>query len=206
MNSRHKIAIGVLVSGNGTNLQAIIDAAESGRIDAEVRVVISDVADAYALTRAKKHKIPAVVIEPQKSKKVFEGAIVSELKKHNVELVCLAGFMRIIGSTILTAFPNRILNIHPALLPSFPGLHAQKQALEYGVKVSGCTVHFVDEKTDHGPIICQAAVEVLEDDTVETLSARILKQEHILYPKAIQMFAEGRLSIKDRKVQISKKK
>jgi phosphoribosylglycinamide formyltransferase-1 len=204
MSAIKKIPLGVLVSGSGTNLQAIIDASESGKIDAEVRVVISNVPDAKALERAKEHKIPAVVIESMgfESKAAFESEIVKALTGHGAELVCLAGFMRIIGDTLLSAFSSRIINIHPALLPSFPGLEGQKQAFDYGVKVSGATVHFVDEETDHGPIICQTAVEVFEDDTVEKLKARILEQEHIIYPKAIQLIAEGRVSIEGRRVHI----
>jgi phosphoribosylglycinamide formyltransferase-1 len=204
MGADRKIPLGVLVSGSGTNLQAIIDASESGGIDAEVKVVISDVPSAKALDRARKHKIPAVAVERKnfESKKAFETEIVKSLRDHGTELVCLAGFMRIIGDTLLGSFQNRIINIHPALLPSFPGLDGQEQAFDWGVKVSGATVHFVDEKTDHGPIICQTAVEVFEDDTVETLKARILEQEHIIYPKAIQLIAEGRVSIEGRCVHI----
>jgi phosphoribosylglycinamide formyltransferase-1 len=185
MKAAQKLPIGVLVSGNGTNLQAIIDACEAKR-----------------LARASRHKIPAAVVlrAPFPSKEAFEARIVQELSQRGVELVCLAGFMRIIGTTLLTAFPQRILNIHPALLPAFPGLHAQHQAVEYGVKVAGCTVHFVDERTDHGPIISQAAVEVREDDTAESLAARILEEEHRLYPAAIQLYAEGRLRIEGRRV------
>ncbi len=204
MNPVKKIPLGVLVSGGGTNLQAIIDSCEAGKISAEVRVVISDVPSAYALERAKKHRIAAVAIERNRfdSKAAFESEIAKALSKHGVQLVCLAGYMRILGGTLLKAFPNRIINIHPALLPSFPGLEAQRQAFDYGVKVSGATVHFVDDQTDHGPIICQRAVEVREDDTAETLQARILEQEHIIYPKAIQMIAEGRVSIEGRRVHI----
>ncbi len=200
-----KINIGVLASGSGTNLQAIIDAAEAGRIDAEVRVVISDVAKAYALARARKAGIPAVFVERNmfSSRREFEGAITAVLNEHGVELVCLAGFMRIIGKALLDAFPNRIINIHPALLPSFPGLHAQKQALEHGVKIAGCTVHVVDVETDHGPIISQAAVEVKEGDTPDTLADRILREEHRIYPEAIQLFAHGRLRIEGRRVYIT---
>ncbi len=205
MSSENKIRLGVLVSGNGTNLQAIIDASESEKIDAKINAVISDVPDARALDRARRHKIPTFVIERKsfESKEAFEQEIVDTLKKNDVKLVCLAGFMRIIGRTILDAFPNQIINIHPALLPSFPGLDAQQQAFDYGVKVTGATVHYVDEKTDHGPIICQAAVKVREDDTVETLRARILEQEHRIYPEAIQLIAEGKVSMNGRKVHVS---
>jgi phosphoribosylglycinamide formyltransferase-1 len=204
MNPVKKIPLGVLVSGGGTNLQAIIDSCEAGKIAAEVRVVISDVPSARALERAKKGRIPALALERKDfdSKASFESEIIKVLRDHGVELVCLAGFMRILCDALLGAFPNRIINIHPALLPSFPGLEAQRQAFDYGVKVSGATVHFVDDQTDHGPIICQTAVEVREDDTAETLQARILEQEHIIYPRAIQLIAEGRVSIEGRRVHI----
>lgn len=207
MAHNRKVPIGVLASGSGTNLQAIIDAAESRELDAEIRVVISDVADAYALARSRAKGIPTIAIDRKsfQTKQEFEAAIAAHLNTHGVELVCLAGFMRIIGQTLLGAFPNRMINIHPALLPSFPGLHGQRQAFDYGVKIAGCTVHFVDGKTDHGPIICQAAVEVTEDDTAETLAERILKEEHRIYPAAIQLYAEGRLRIDGRRVRISDK-
>lgn len=201
---RKKLNLGVLASGNGTNLQAIIDAAKAGGIDAVVRVVISDTPGAFALERARRHVIPGVLIERRtfQSRQAFDEAILAALKEHSVELVCLAGFMRLIGRTILDAYPNRIINIHPALLPSFPGLKAQEQALDYGAKVSGCTVHFVDDKTDHGPIICQAAVDVRGDDTTETLGERIRREEHRIYPEAIQLVAEGRATIEGRRVMI----
>ncbi|MFH0799259.1 MAG: phosphoribosylglycinamide formyltransferase [Pseudomonadota bacterium] len=194
----------MLVSGNGTNLQAIIDAAETGRIDAEVSAVVSDQAGAPALERARRHKIASAVIERSRfeSRDAFEEAIAAEFKGHGVELVCLAGFMRILGGRLLKEFPGSIINIHPALLPSFGGLDAQRQAFEYGAKLSGCTVHFVDEKIDHGPIIMQAAVEVREGDTVEALKERILKEEHRIYPQAIQLIAEKRVAIEGRRVKI----
>ncbi|MFQ6132103.1 MAG: phosphoribosylglycinamide formyltransferase [Armatimonadota bacterium] len=200
------IKVGVLASGRGSNLQSLIDAAERGDIDAEVAVVISDNEDAFALERAREHGIPAQYIAPGKFKTKLEPEIEQQyvqcLKDHGVELVCLAGFMRIIHEDMLNAFPNRILNIHPALLPSFPGLHAQKQALDYGVKWAGCTVHFATADFDQGPIIAQAAVPVKEDDTEETLAARILEQEHKIYPLAVQLFAEGRLQIEGRRVRV----
>lgn len=204
MASKPKLKLGVLVSGSGTNLQAIIDACESGRIRASVCVVISDTPDAYAFKRAKKHKIAAEIIERKSfnSEVEFENTIAASLKKHEIELVCLAGFMRIIHAPLLNSFPNRIINIHPALLPSFPGLDAQKQAFDYGVKVSGCTVHFVDDKTDHGPIISQTAVPVNEGDTANDLKERILKEEHRLFPAAIQLIAEGKIRIDGRRVKI----
>jgi phosphoribosylglycinamide formyltransferase-1 len=201
-----KVKLGVLVSGRGSNLQAIIDNIENGTLAAELTVVMSDQADAYALERARKHAIVAVHISAKgfKTKREeYDALLVKELRKRNVELVCLAGFMRIITPTLIKAFPNRILNIHPALLPAFPGLHVQKAALEYGVKFSGCTVHFVDEGMDTGPIIIQAAVPILDNDTEDSLAARILKQEHKIYSHAIQLYAEGRLMIRGRRVSVS---
>ena len=197
-----KIKLAVLVSGRGSNLQAIIDNIEKGALSAEIAVVISDQEDAYALERARKHKIPAVHIDAKKHKTrdAYDAALVGELKKRTVDLVCLAGFMRIITPVLIKAFPNRILNIHPSLLPAFPGLHVQKKALNHGVKFSGCTVHFVDEGVDTGPIIIQAVVPVLDNDTENSLSERILKQEHKIYSRAIQLFAEGRLTIEGRHV------
>jgi len=198
------IKVGVLVSGRGSNLQAIIDASEAGKISAKVVVVISNKPDAYALERAKKHKIDGVVIDDKKFKEqaIYEEEIVKVLESHNVDLVCLAGYMKIVGKTLLQKFKGRMMNIHPALLPSFPGLHAQKQTLEYGAKVSGCTVHFVDEGTDTGPIIIQHTVPVLEGDTEETLSERILEWEHKIYPEAIRLFALSKLKIEGRRVRI----
>jgi len=201
-----KVKLGVLVSGRGSNLQAIIDNIGNGSLSAEIAVVISDQADAYSLERAKKHAIPAVHVSSKgyKGKRgEYDALLVKELQKHNVELVVLAGFMRIITQTLLTAFPNRVLNIHPALLPSFPGLHVQKAALEHGVKFSGCTVHFVDESMDTGPIIIQAVVPILDGDTEDTLSARILKQEHVIYSRAIQLYAEGKLRVEGRRVLVT---
>lgn len=198
------INVGVLISGRGSNLQAIIDACEKGKISAKVAVVISTKADAYGLDRAKKHKLPTAVFEPKKfkDKNTYELEIVKIFKQHNVDLVCLAGYMRIVGQVLLEHFQGKMINIHPALLPSFPGLQVQKAALDHGVKISGCTVHFVDEGCDTGPIIVQAAVPVLEDDTEETLSARILEQEHKIYPQAIKLFAEGKLKIEGRRVRV----
>jgi len=198
------LRLGVLVSGRGSNLQAIIDAIEKGNLDAQVVVVISDKEGAYALERARKHGIEALFIDPKsyESREAHEKAIGDELEKRGVELICLAGYMRILSPYFVNRFRWRIINIHPALLPSFPGLHGQKQALDYGVKISGCTVHFVDEETDHGPIIIQAAVPVLEDDDEDTLAARILEYEHKIYPRAIQLYAQGRLEIQGRKVKI----
>jgi phosphoribosylglycinamide formyltransferase-1 len=196
------LPLGILISGSGTNLQAIIDAIERRTLDAVIRVVISNRADAYGLTRAQNHGLPAVVVSHKdfSSREAFETELVKVLQQHGVELVALAGFMRLLSPFFIRAFPHRIMNIHPALLPSFPGIHAQRQALERGVRIAGATVHFVDEETDHGPIIVQAAVPVYPDDTEESLSARILAQEHRIYPQAIQLFAEGRLEIRSRTV------
>ncbi len=202
----NKVKIGVLVSGRGSNLQAIIDNIEKGLLPAEIVVVISDQPEAYSLERARNHNIPAVHISAKEYKdkrEVYDGMLVKEMRNRNVDLVCLAGFMRIITPVLIKAFPNRVMNIHPALLPAFPGLHVQKAALEHGVRFSGCTVHFVDEGMDTGPIIIQAAVPVLDSDTEDTLSERILRQEHKIYSRAIQIFAEGRLTIKGRRVMIS---
>lgn len=202
---KRNLPIGVLVSGSGSNLQSIIDNIESGNLEAEIRIVISNNPDAYALERARKHKITTFVIKHNdfETRESFDGAIVGILDSYGVELVVMAGFMRVISSVLLKAYPNKIINIHPALLPSFPGMHAQRQAVEYGVKFSGCTVHFVDEDVDSGPIIIQAVVPVLADDTEESLSARILKEEHRIYPQAIQFIAKNKIRIENRKVVIS---
>ncbi len=197
--------IGVLVSGRGSNLQAIIDAIKRGYIKgAEIAIVVSDVKDAYALTRAREARIKAVHVDPgsYRTKDSYEEEILRLLQKEGVDLVLLAGYMRIVGKRLLDAYHNKILNIHPALLPSFPGLHAQEQAFNYGVKVTGCTVHFVDEGIDTGPIILQRSVPVLEDDTPETLADRILKEEHKIYPEAVKLFIEDRLTIDGRRVRI----
>jgi len=196
------VNLGVLVSGGGSNMQAIIDSIDSGRLDAAVKVVISDNPDAYALERAKSHGIPSVVLHKKgfTSREEFDRAVVHELNEHGVELVVLAGFMRIISSVLLDAFPMRILNIHPSLLPAFPGLGVQQKAIEHGVKFSGCTVHFVDGGLDSGPIIIQAVVPVLDDDTPGELAKRILAHEHRIYPEAIRLYSEGRLKIIGRRV------
>ncbi len=196
--------LGVLISGRGSNLQAIIDACEKGSIQAKVAIVITNNSLAYGVERAKKHNIPVIAVESNqfKDKNTYELEIVKTLQQHAVQLVCLAGYMRIIGPVLLEHFQGKMINIHPALLPSFPGLHGQKQALEHGVKISGATVHYVDEGCDTGPIILQAAVPVLENDTEEDLSKRILEQEHLLYPQAIKLIAEGKTKIDGRKVRI----
>ena len=202
----HKVKLGVLVSGRGSNLQAIIDNIEKGLLPAEIVVVISDQPDAYSLERARKHNIPAIHISAKGyrgKRDAYDALLVTEFRKNNVELVCLAGFMRIITPTLIKAFPNRILNIHPALLPAFPGLHVQKAALDHGVKFSGCTVHFVDEGMDTGPIIIQAVVPDLDNDNEDSLSERILKQEHKIYSRAISLYAEGMLKIDGKRVLVT---
>ncbi len=201
------INIGVLASGRGTNLQAIIEAVEEGRIEGKIKIVISDNRDAFALKRAEQHNIETRYINFKefKDREDYDREIIKILKEKKVDLVVLAGYMRILSPYFVRTYKNKIMNIHPALLPSFPGLHAQKQAVEYGVKVSGCTVHFVDEGVDSGPIILQKAVEVSDDDTEESLAEKILKEEHQIYPRAIQLFSEGRLVIKGRKVFIKKR-
>jgi len=197
--------IGVLVSGSGSNLQSILDACAAGKMKARVACVISNKADAFGLERARLAGIPALHLDHRaySGRESYDEALVATLREFDVALVALAGFMRIITPVLLEAFPMAVMNIHPALLPAFPGLHAQRQALEYGAKVAGCTVHFVDPGTDTGPIIIQAAVPVAEDDTEHTLSARIQKEEHRIYPEAIRLFAEGRLDLNGRRVAVS---
>jgi len=202
--SSQPCVIAVLVSGNGSNLQVIINKIESGELNARIACVISNNSDAFALTRAKSHNIPVVVLESNgfKGRREYDAALVSILQEQGVELVVLAGFMRILSNVMVEAFPNAIMNIHPALLPSFPGLHAQQQALDYGVKFSGCTVHLVDCGTDTGPIILQAVVPVKQDDTEESLSARIQAEEHRTFPEAIRLFVEGKILLDGRLVRI----
>ena len=199
------VNIGVLVSGNGSNLQAIIDRIEDGSLSARISCVISNNTGAYALQRAEKHGIPAVHLDHRifSGREAYDAALVEALKQYDVELVVLAGFMRIITPVLLDAFPMAVINIHPALLPAFPGIHAQRQALAYGVKVSGCTTHFVDAGTDTGPIILQSVVPILEGDTEESLSARIQIEEHRTYPETIRLFVERRLHVSGRRVSIS---
>ena len=203
-----RIGLGVLASGRGSNFQAIIDEIEAGRITASIKLLIVDNPEAFAVERARKHSIAHIYLNPRAfpTKDSYFVTIAEELKARGVELVILAGFMRIVRRPLIEAFPNRIMNIHPALLPSFPGFHGQKQAVEYGTRISGCTVHFVDEGMDTGPVIIQAAVPVLPDDTEETLSDRILKLEHRIFPEAIRLFAEGRLRIEGRIVKIDRYK
>ena len=201
-----KVPIGVLLSGGGTNLQAIIDAVRQERLDATVRTVVSNRKDAYGLTRARVHGIPAAVIDHRDfpSREDYDRALAEHLERNGVDLVVLAGFMRLLSPVFIRSFPNRVMNIHPALSPSFAGLHGQRQALEYGVRFTGCTVHFVTEGCDDGPVIIQAVVPVLPDDTEETLSQRILVQEHRIYPRAIQLYCEGRLAVEGRKVRVTR--
>src|SRR4030042_537485 len=198
------LKLGILASGRGSNFQSIMDAINSGRLKAEIAVLITDNTSAFAIERAKKHGIEYLVIRPKEYAKRddFFIKIAEELKKRDVGLVVLAGFMRSVGKPLIDAFHGMIMNIHPALLPSFPGLHGQKQALEYGIKIAGCTVHFVDEGVDTGPIIIQSAVPAYEDDTEDTLSERILKEEHRIFPLAVKLFAEGKIKVKGRKVFI----
>jgi phosphoribosylglycinamide formyltransferase 1 len=204
MAERAPVRLGILISGSGTNLQAIIDAVERGELKADIRIVISNRADAGGLERARRHNIPTAAIDHRghQSREDFDRALAAELAARGVELVACAGFMRVLTSVMLDAFPNRIMNIHPALLPSFPGLHVQRAAVEHGARFSGCTVHFAAATVDDGPIIVQAVVPVYPDDDEEKLAARILVQEHRIYPYAIRLFQEGRLEVRGRQVHI----
>ena len=185
--------IGILFSGRGSNMVAIVDAVQSGKIpDSQVAIVISDKPDAVGLEKARERGVETVVIERNgRARQEHDAEIAEELRKRGVELICLAGYMRLLSPGFIKAFPNRIINIHPSLLPAFPGLDAQKQAFEHGVKVTGCTVHFVDEHLDNGPVILQRAVEIVDDDTVESLSARILEREHETYVEAVKMLVRN---------------
>ncbi len=202
------LRVAVLVSGRGSNLQAVIEAIEAGTVRASIVAVISNKQDAPALERARRHGLSALFIDPKPyagrpdSREAYDREVLAILQSHDVELVLLAGYMKIVTAVLVAAFANRMMNIHPSLLPSFPGLDVQKKAIEWGCKIAGCTVHFVTEGVDEGPIILQAAVPVLDDDTSDTLAARILKQEHQIYPRAIQLYAEGRLRVEGRRVFI----
>jgi len=197
------VRLGILISGRGSNFEAISNQIAQRKLDAEIAIVISNRASAPGLEIARQRGIPMRVIPSQGlEREAYDKLLIDELRTHEVELVCLAGFMRLLSADFVRAFSNRVLNIHPSLLPAFPGLDAQRQALDHGVKITRCTVHFVDEFLDSGPIVVQAAVPVLDDDTVEALSARILKQEHLIYPKAIQYMADGRITIDGRRVRI----
>ena len=204
MTENKPINLAVLVSGNGSNLQAIIDQIEAGKINARIVCVVSNNPDAFAITRASQHHIPVIVHENRgfANRREYDAALVKILQSHEVKLIILAGFMRILSEVMVSAFPNAIINIHPALLPAFPGLHAQQQAIDYGVRFSGCTVHFVDCGTDTGPIILQSIVPVEQDDTEETLSARIQKEEHRTFPEAVKLFSEGKIKVEGRHVRI----
>ncbi len=198
------LKLGVLISGGGSNLQSIIDHIENGILPAQIKMVVSNNPQAYGLTRAKKHGIPCAILNHQdfSSREDFDCEMIRVLQSAGIDLIVLAGFMRILTRSFLQAFEQKIINIHPALLPAFPGTHVQQKALDYGVKFSGCTVHFVDEGVDTGPIIIQSVVPVLPDDDAETLAARILKEEHKIYPQAIRYFAEGRVIKNGRHVEI----
>lgn len=198
------LALGVLLSGRGTNLQALLEAIAAGRLHARVAVVVSNVATAAGVERARHHGLPTVVLAhgDAPSREAYDARVVEVLRAHDVDLVVLAGFMRLVTRVLLAAYPNRVLNVHPALLPAFPGLHAERQALAHGARITGVTVHFVDEETDHGPILAQAAVPILPDDTEERLHARIQREEHRLYPFAVQLIAEQRVRIEGRRVTI----
>lgn len=197
--------IAVFASGRGTNLQAIIKAVKKGKLKANLALVISDVKEAYALKRAKEAGIKNIFIDPKAfpSKQAFEQEILKHLEAEKIDLIVLAGFMRIVGSTLLNRYPGKILNIHPALLPSFKGTHGIREAFEYGVKVTGVTVHFVDDRMDHGPIVIQGTVKIAETDTAESLEKKIHRLEHRLYPQAIRSVVEGKVRIDGRKVKIS---
>jgi phosphoribosylglycinamide formyltransferase-1 len=201
-----KLQIGVLGSGSGSNMQSILDAIAAGRLDAEVACVISDVPGARILERARNHRVPGLYLDPAPFKTKLDGAaelkVIETLRAHGVDTVVLAGYMRMVKPGLLRAFPHRVLNIHPALLPAFPGMQAWEQALNHGAKVAGCTVHFVDEGMDTGPIIVQRAVPVLSDDTAASLHARIQEQEHQAYPEALQLLAAGRLRVEGRRVVV----
>ena len=204
MQANQPINLAVLVSGNGSNLQAIVDRIEAGDINARIACVISSTPDAYALIRAEKHGIPAIIHESRQfsNRLEYDRVLVEILKSHGVKLVVLAGFMRILTDVMLDAFPDRIINIHPALLPAFPGLNAQQKTLDYGVCYTGCTVHFVDHGTDTGPIILQAVVPVKQDDTVSLLSQRIQREEHRIFPQAIKLIVENKISLQGRRVLV----
>jgi phosphoribosylglycinamide formyltransferase-1 len=200
--------VAVLASGRGSNLQAIIDAIESRVVQAQIVAVISNKKEAVALERARKHGLPDLFVDPKPfagrpdSREAYDRALLEVLEQRQVELVLLAGYMKIVTAVLVNAYANRMMNIHPSLLPSFPGLEVQKKAIDWGCKLAGCTVHFVTEGVDEGPIILQAAVPILDGDTPETLAARILEQEHRIFPRAVQLYAEGRVKVDGRRVLI----
>ena len=197
-----KFTLAILASGRGSNLQAIIDGIEKNSLQAEIGLVISDVKNAFALERAHNHGIECLFLDPKTfpDRKSYEQALVKHIQSKSINLICLAGFMRILGKHFIETFSNQIINIHPALLPAFPGLNVQKRALEHGARFTGCTVHYVNEEVDSGPIILQAMVPILDDDDESSLSERILEQEHIIYPEAIRLIAEGKLTLSGRRV------
>jgi phosphoribosylglycinamide formyltransferase 1 len=202
------LRVAVLASGRGSNLQAVIDAIEAGTVQAKIVTVISNKQEALALERARRHGLSSLFVDPKPhagrpdSREAYDRELLGVLRQHDVELVLLAGYMKIVTMVLVEAFANRMMNIHPSLLPSFPGLDVQKKTIEWGCKLAGCTVHFVTEGVDEGPIILQAAVPILDEDTPDTLAARILQQEHRIYPRAVQLFAEGRLRVEGRRVFI----
>jgi phosphoribosylglycinamide formyltransferase-1 len=203
------LRLAVLASGRGSNLQAIIDAIESKVLKAQIVAVISNKKESVALERARKHGLPDIFVDPKPfagqpdSREAYDRALLDVLEQRQVELVLMAGYMKIVTPLLVNAYANRMMNIHPSLLPSFPGLDVQKKAIDWGCKLAGCTVHFVTEGVDEGPIILQAAVPILDSDTSETLAARILEQEHKIYPRAVQLFAQGRLKVDGRRVLIT---
>jgi len=207
-NRTAPLRVAVLASGRGSNLQAVIDAIEAGQVQAQIVAVISNKKEAAALERARTHGLPDVFVDPKPfagrpdSREAYDRALLEVLEKNQVELVLLAGYMKIVTAILVNAYANRMMNIHPSLLPSFPGLDVQKKAIEWGCKLAGCTVHFVTEGVDEGPIVLQAAVQILDNDTPDTLAARILIQEHKIYPRAVQLFAEDRLRVEGRRVFI----
>ena len=197
-----KFKLAVLVSGRGSNLQAIIDSIEKNNLAAEISLILSNVPDAYALQRGKKHGLESIFLDPKSfsSRDDYEKQMIELLQTKSIDLVCLAGFMRILGKKFIEAFSGKIINIHPSLLPAFPGLNVQEKALQHGVRFSGCTVHFVNEEVDGGAIISQAVVPILDTDDTQSLSDRILEQEHIIYPEAIRLIIEDRLEFSGRRV------
>jgi phosphoribosylglycinamide formyltransferase-1 len=201
----NRIKVGVLASGRGSDFQSLVDAHARGQLDVNIAVLVCNVPNAPVLTRAKEAGVPAVVVDHRRfgtNREAFEREVVGILRENETELVVLAGFMRLVSPYFINQFPLRILNIHPSLLPAFPGAHPHRDALAAGVKVSGCTIHFVDSSVDGGPVILQKAVPVHDDDTEESLAARILEQEHIFLPIAVRLFAEGRLKVNGRRVRI----
>jgi phosphoribosylglycinamide formyltransferase 1 len=209
INRRTPLRVAVLASGRGSNLQALIDAIESGQVQVQIAAVISNKKDAVALERARKHGLKDLFVDPKPfagrpdSREAYDRVLLEILQQHEADLVVLAGYMKIVTAVLVNAYANRMMNIHPSLLPSFPGLDVQKKAIDWGCKLAGCTVHFVTEGVDEGPIIIQAAVPILDEDTPETLAARILVQEHKIYPRAVQLFAEDRLHVDGRRVFIN---